>query len=75
MPSQVKKDKNLLGQALVGGEVKTYQRGVRLDQYAPWLKNNSLLREKAAEVSFGDPMADYLNRADVRAALNIPTSV
>jgi serine carboxypeptidase-like clade 2 len=29
----------------------------------------------AAEINFGDPMSDYLNRADVRAALHIPLFV
>ena len=64
-----------LGESVVGGEVKTFQRGVRLEQYTPWVKKNKLLAKAAAEISFGDPMGDYLNRADVRAALNIPLAV
>lgn len=63
------------GEALVNGEIKRYQRGVRLEQYTPWLKEHLLFKEVASKISFGDPMGDYLNRADVRAALNIPQSV
>ena len=63
------------GEVLVNGEMKRYQRGVRLEQYTPWLKTHLLFKEAASQLSFGDPMADYLNRADVRAALNIPQSV
>jgi len=62
------------GEAIVGGEVKRYQRGVRFEQYTPWIKNHPILKS-AAKATFGDPMGDYLNRADVRAALNIPQSV
>jgi hypothetical protein len=63
------------GEVEIGGEKKKYQRGIRLEQYTPWVKHNPLLREAAKKISFGDPMADYLNRADVRGALNIPQSV
>jgi hypothetical protein len=60
------------GEVLVNGEIKRYQRGVRLEQYTPWLKTHLLFKEAASQLSFGDPMSDYLNRPDVRAALNIP---
>jgi hypothetical protein len=63
------------GEVEIGGEIKKYQRGVRLEQYTPWVKHNPLLRDAAAKISFGDPMGDYLNRAAVRGALNIPQSV
>lgn len=59
------------GESIVGDEVKRYQRGVRLEQYTPWIKDHPFLKS-AAKATFGDPMGDYLNRADVRAALNIP---
>lgn len=68
---------SLYGEAIVGGEVKRYKRGVRLEQYTPWVKKNKLLSAAAAELKIpgGDPMTDYLNRADVRSALHIPISV
>jgi len=35
------------GEAIVNGEVKRYQRGVRLEQYTPWLKEHLLFKEAA----------------------------
>jgi hypothetical protein len=70
-----KEPREAYGESIVGGEVKRYQRGVRLDQYTPWVKKNKLLAAQAAQITFGDPMGDYLNRADVRAALHIPLAV
>ena len=37
------------GKSLVGDEIKHYQRGVKLDQYAPWIKSNPLLASAASE--------------------------
>jgi hypothetical protein len=56
----------------VGGEIKHYKRGVSLEQYTPWIKKNPLLHKLSAGIFFGDALGDYLNRADVRAALHIP---
>jgi Serine carboxypeptidase len=71
---QLEESRETHGEEIVGEEIKRFQRGVRLEQYTPWIKHNPLLKA-AAKASFGDSMGDYLNRADVRAALNIPQSV
>jgi hypothetical protein len=63
------------GEALVGGETKRYKRSVSLEQYTPWIKENPVLHRLSQGTFFGDAMADYLNRADVRAALHIPLAV
>lgn len=59
----------------MGGETKTFRRGVSLEQYTPWIKNNPLLHKLSAGIFFGDALGDYLNRADVRAALHIPLDI
>ena len=59
----------------MGGETKTYRRGISYAQYTPWLKENPFYSKQSLEQTFGDPMTDYLNRADVRAALHIPIDV
>ena len=76
MPA-TEKSGSSFGEVEIGGEIKRYQRGVRPEQYAPWIKKNPLFKKAiVAEVGdIPDPMGDYLNRADVRAALHIPISV
>lgn len=63
------KDTNRLGQAIVNGEVKEYKRGMTMQEYTPWAKH---ILEHDNHPLLGAPMSDYLNREDVRAALNIP---
>jgi hypothetical protein len=59
---------NRLGVSYVNGEAKTYKRGFTMQEYTPWLKssNAKILR---------DGTTDYVNRPDVRKAMNIPDSV
>jgi hypothetical protein len=61
-----------MGSSIVGGEVKTYKRGMTMSEYTPWL-NRGKINEN--EPILGDYFTDYMNREDVRAAFNIPTSV
>lgn len=60
-----------IGETQVGGETRYYKRGYKMTDYAPWLKhmygNDSPI--------LGDGVSDYLNREDVRKALNIPANV
>ena len=61
-----------MGSSIVGGEVKTYKRGMTMSEYTPWL-NRGKINEN--EPILGDYFTDYMNREDVRAVFNIPTEV
>lgn len=56
----------------VNGEAKTYKKGMTMGEYTPWLKHT--IANKHLKVS-GDFLTTYVNRADVRKAMNIPDSV
>ncbi len=60
-------DGNRLGVSKVGGEDKVYERGVSYAEYTPWMKT-----EGVAAPMMSANLEDYLNREDVRRALNIP---
>jgi len=67
---------NDMGFSVVNGQIKTYKKGFTADDYTPWathakLKKAHGLKETPPCVA-GDFITDYLNRADVRAALHIP---
>jgi hypothetical protein len=66
-----------MGSTIIGGEVKTYKRGMTMSEYTPWLKNKRLTSQlnQEEEPILGDYFTDYMNRADVRKAFNIPDSV
>jgi hypothetical protein len=66
-----------MGSTVIGGEVKTYKRGMTMSEYTPWLKNKRLTAglNEEEEPILGDYFTDYMNRADVRKAFNIPDSV
>jgi hypothetical protein len=58
-----------IGTTMINGVEKTYKRGMTQAEYTPWLKhlvNNDRLMYTS--------LSDYLNAADVRAALHIPES-
>jgi hypothetical protein len=55
---------------MVDGEKKTYKRGMTQAEYTPWMK-----KQVASKHLLGNGVSDYVNRADVRKALNIPTSI
>jgi len=61
-----------LGVATINGEEKTYTRGFTMSEYTPWINH---LKNSAPEkeVVLGFSFTDYLNREDVRTALNIPS--
>lgn len=61
-----------LGSTMVNGELKTYKRGYTAAEYTPWIKH--ILKDDDLHPVLGAYVTDYLNREDVRAALNIPTT-
>lgn len=58
------------GETVVNGETKRYKLGMTPAEYTPWLKGFA-----SSTSSSGDFVTEYLNREDVRAALNIPTDL
>lgn len=63
-------DESRMGEVEIDGEIKTYKRGYTMQEYTPWLKNT----KSTKSILLGDYVSDYVNRADVRAAMNIPTT-
>lgn len=65
--SDMLSESNRMGEVVINGEIKRYKRGYTLKEYAPWYKKN------VKSPILGAFMTDYVNRADVREAMNIPT--
>lgn len=63
---------NRYGTTVIDGEEKRYKRGYTMKEYTPWVKH---LQMQENPIILGDFLTDYMNRADVRAAFNIPTTV
>ena len=57
----------------VGNETKTYKQGFTFSEYTPWAKH--IVRSESSQALLGAFMSDYVNRADVRRALNIPDTL
>lgn len=57
----------------IGGQNKTYKRGFTFQEYVRFLKNKPEFQGE--QTLLGDFLSDYVNRPDVRKALNIPDSV
>lgn len=64
---------NRYGETEIGGKMHTYKRGMTAAEYTPWAR--SLFHQQPAGTIYGDFISDYMNRADVRAAFNIPDKV
>ena len=60
-------DSSRMGEVMINGEVKRYKRGFTLQEYAPWSKKS------IKSPLLGAFVTDYINREDVREAMNIPT--
>jgi len=56
--------------SIVDGEEKVYKRGHTISEYTPWMK-----RVSSNSPILGDYTSFYVNRADVRAAMHIPTNL
>ena len=62
------------GETVINGEVKTYKRGMTMQEYTPWashLRNDT----NAESVVLNDFVTDYMNLAETRKAFNIPDTV
>jgi len=64
------KGEDRMGSAMVGGVRKHYKRGMTQHEYTPWIKQ----MKDQSPVILGTFVSDYMNRPDVRQALNIPES-
>jgi len=60
------KEESRIGEVEIDGEIRQYKRGFTMGEYTPWLKDVS-----PNSPILGNYMTDYMNRADVRAALHI----
>jgi carboxypeptidase C (cathepsin A) len=69
---QLKAEKPRLAKTIVDGTERTYLRGHTVAEKAPWLKAIFGENHPSLQRILGGGMSDYLNRADVRTALNIP---
>jgi hypothetical protein len=65
-------EKERLKSVEVNGETKTYKSGFTWAEYTPWAKH---IPRDSKHPILGAYMSDYVNRPDVRAALNIPDSL
>ncbi len=57
---------------MIDGELKKYKRGMSMEENTPWAKH---VKHPLGVPLLGAYVGDYMNRADVRSALNIPPSV
>ncbi|CAI2368611.1 unnamed protein product [Moneuplotes crassus] len=63
-----------LGTAKINGELKTYKRGMTAQEYTPFLfKNKKDSLNIIPPCVYGSGPTDFLNRQDVRDALNVET--
>lgn len=63
---------NRIGTTVIDGETRTYKKGYTMQEYTPWAKHLNATKDP---IILGDFLTDYMNRADVRTAFNIPTTV
>ena len=73
VPNTTVSEKERLVSYEIDGITHSYKRGHTLAERAPWLR--AYLREDhpSLKTVVGDGQSDYLNRKDVRLALNIPS--
>ena len=45
------------------------------NDYTPWLKHPSMQSNELPPCTFGNPIMEYLNREDVRAAMHVPAEL
>jgi len=60
-----------MAKTMVGGQEKTYKRGMTYAEYTPWVKHfGDEMRN--TPLKNGDFLSDYVNNATVRDILHIP---
>lgn len=57
---------------MINGEEKFYKAGMTMDEYTPWAKHIS---PHKSHPLLGAYLSEYMNRPDVRKALNIPDRI
>ena len=62
-----------MGQTVIDGEIKTYRKGMTMQEYTPWASNLTSNGEES--VLLNDFVTDYMNLEETRAAFNIPADV
>lgn len=60
---------------MVGGKMHAYPKAATAADYTPWARKNYGDDETVPPCTFADGMLEYLNSADVREQLHIPTFV
>jgi len=67
-------DSDRLGTATINGKLKTYKRGMTAREYTPFLfEDGNEIFKHAPPCVYATGPTDYLNRQDVRDALNVET--
>ena len=63
-----------MGYTIVDGEVKTFKKGMTMQEYTPWAKH--LIGENSdSGILLNDFLTTYMNQEAVRKAFNIPSNV
>lgn len=68
-------NKPRLAATIVDGRERTYKRGHTAAEKTPWLRGILSEDHPSLKQIIGDAPSDYLNREDVRKALNIPSFI
>lgn len=68
------KDRSDFGETIIGGEKRTYKRGMRMSEYTPWLKT-AMKKNAIKDIVKNDLLSDWLNTQETRDALHIPNYV
>jgi hypothetical protein len=70
-----KEQKERLATTIIDGEERTYKRGHTIAERSPWLKSIISEEHPMLHQILGDGQSSYMNRQDVRTALNIPNTI
>lgn len=62
-----------MGEVVIDGQVKTYKKGMTMQEYTPWASNVMVQTNKS--VLLNDFVTDYMNLPETRKAMNIPSDV
>jgi carboxypeptidase C (cathepsin A) len=65
-------EEDRMGETVIDGEVKTYKRGMTMQEYTPWAGQ---LETNEPQIRLNDFVTDYMNLPETREAFNIPSDV